>query len=162
MNILTGVSSLHKWIDSLSQHLMACAIHKNQPFWAKVNRLETFVIWHIICYLVSLGPEGNLIQWCTGQVEWLPVIHSHVSEDRTPVCVVVLNVSLWLTSHENRTQSNRKDSNQCFRPEIHDELFLAGLVCWKEVLSSGCYKCPLTMTAPRSWPDLSAWPWALR
>lgn len=40
----------------------------------------------------------------------------------------------------NRTQSNRKDSKQCFRPEIHGELFLTGLVCGKEVLSSGYYK----------------------
>lgn len=43
----------------------------------------------------------------------------------------------------NRTQSNRKDSKQCFRPEIHGELFLAGLVCGKEVLSSGYYKVSL-------------------
>lgn len=74
------------------------------------------------------------------------MIHSHVSKDKTPVCVVMLNVSLWLISHENGTQSNRKDtsSNQCFRPEMHCELFLAGLVCGKEGLLSGFYKVSLT------------------
>lgn len=48
---------------------------------------------------------------------------------------------VWLISHDNRTQNNRKESigNLCFRPEIHGELFLAGLVCGKEVLSWGCY-----------------------
>lgn len=82
--------------------------------------------WRDLCYLahsiylVSLGPEGNLIQWCTEQVEWLPTIHSLVSKDKTAVSVVMLNVSLWLVSHENGTQSNRKNSisNQCFRPHV--------------------------------------------
>lgn len=126
---------------------------------------EIYVVWHIVCSLVSLCPEGNLIQWCTEQVEWLPRIPSHLSKDKTPVSVVVLNVSLWLISHENGTQSNRKDSisSQCFRP--HGELFQAGLVCGKEVLSSGCYRVSLNCDSTGSWPDpclQRAWPWALR
>lgn len=151
MNVLTGVSSLHKWIDTLSTNTWWHVPHVRISH-SELQSGKIYVIWHIICYLVSLGPEGNLIQWCREQVEWLLMIHSRVSKDKTPVCVVMLNVSLWLISHENRTQSNRKDSfsNQCFRPEIHGELLLAELVCGKEVLSSGCYK----VTAPGSWSDL--------
>lgn len=80
------------------------------------------------------------------------MIHSHVSKDKTPECVVMLNVSLWLISHESGTQSNKKDSisNQCFRPEIHGELFLVGLVCGKEALClQAVIKCPLNCDSTR-------------
>lgn len=55
MNILTGVSSLHKWIDALSQHLMA----QSATLSCSEQTGEIYVIWHIVSTLLAWVLKGT-------------------------------------------------------------------------------------------------------